>query len=229
MMPFSVILGMFPVKSLQRTAGPPFTLPPRREGTLPPVSSRRATDRTGGGGAVICTTKYPKAQILPHISGRDVTSGPAPQETHGRFGARPRRRRGGRPGPRTPPQPLRPAFPGPLSRSGPEFPGRRPPPPSATPVAVAMTTRTARRQTPTFRSRRSESPRLYHVGQPPFPRAVRNFLSGALARAAALPWERGGEVAAGPGPGPGPGGDPCAPERGEERAGLRGWVWCRLL
>lgn len=128
MMPFSVILGMFPVKSLQRTAGPPFTLPPRREGTLPPVSSRRATDRTGGGGAVICTTKYPKAQILPHISGRDVTSGPAPQETHGRFGARPRRRRGGRPGPRTPPQPLRPAFPGPLSRSGPEFPGRRPPP-----------------------------------------------------------------------------------------------------
>lgn len=92
-----------------------------------------------------------------------------------------------------------------------------------------MTTRTARRQTPTFRSRRSESPRLYHVGQPPFPRAVRNFLPGALARAAALPWERGGEVAAGPGPGPGPGGDPCAPERGEERAGLRGWVWCRLL
>lgn len=227
-MPFSVILGMFPVKSLQRTAGPPFTLPPRREGTLPPVSSRRATDRTGGGGRSFArrNTQRPRFYLIfrdgtlpadPHRRKLTAASGP------GRGGAEEAVRGLGPPLSRSDPRSRDPsAAQGPSSRDA-------APPPSAAPVAVAMTTRTARRQTPTFHSRRSESPRLYHVGQPPFPRAVRNFLPGALARAAALPWERGGEVAAGPGPGPGPGGDPCAPERGEERAGLRGWVWCRLL
>lgn len=86
-MPFSVILGMFPVKSLQRTAGPPFTLPPRREGTLPPVSSRRATDRTGGGGRSFArrNTQRPRFYLIfrdgtlpadPHRRKLTAASGP---------------------------------------------------------------------------------------------------------------------------------------------------------